>query len=466
MVSVTLLGGFGWYLDRLFGAYHEREYLSQIEAHLRFVSSELASADSTADNEPDEIAEIEALFDQLNASGANEPFHVAILDDDGNLLLEMELLRRFDGLSPSFPEPGRNLDDIPVRHWGGPDGRHLILSSVVVQTPRGPRTVRSALDWTGEAHQREIFRLNAVLALIVGAGLSAMAAAAIARRSLAPVRELALAADRIDVSRLDEPLETKPVPVELRGLVRSLGSMQKRLDESFSRLSAFATDLAHEFRTPLNNLMGEISLALAHPREGEEYRDILGSALEEAQRLSRTIEGLLFVARADRGGVSLRSTPIDLASEIASLVEYYELSAEEKGIQIGITGATRITADKDLIRQAIANLLANAVQYIGAGKKIEVDIQRNGSFAEVAISDDGPGIPPEEIGDVFERFSRGASARKTRNEGSGMGLAIVKSIVHLHGGSATIRSKPGEGTTVVLRIPVEPGSETGMESTS
>jgi two-component system heavy metal sensor histidine kinase CusS len=323
--------------------------------------------------------------------------------------------------------------------------------------------VRGALDWSVEAELFDAFRLASVLALLIGAIGSAFAASWIARRALIPVRELAQAADRIEASRLDEPLDARKAPRELRDLTASLGSMQRRLDASFSRLSAFAGDLAHELRTPLHNLMGEISVTLSRARTDEEYRDVLGSALEECGRLARTIDSLLFLARADRGAVELRATEFDVATEIESLLDYYRLYAEERRITLTRDGSARVLADRDLVRQAVGNLLANAVHYSREGGLVATTIRDDGGNVAIEVRDSGPGIGPEDSERAFDRFYRGGSARKAHPEGSGLGLSIVRSIAMLHGRDASIARTPEGGTLARITLPLE---REGRESRS
>ncbi|MCM2315203.1 MAG: heavy metal sensor histidine kinase, partial [Thermoanaerobaculia bacterium] len=389
---------------------------------------------------------------------------VQVLDGSGRPLMTMAGMEPIVGAKTKFPEPANDVQAIEIIHRELPREGHLLLTSTRFATPRGERVVKAALDWSAEEDMLEAFRRSAVAALLLGATLSALAASWIARRALGPVRELALAADRIEASRLDEPLATHEAPRELRDLATSLGSMQRRLDESFSKLSAFAGDLAHELRTPLNNLMGEISVALSRSRSDEEYRDVLGSALEECRRLARTIDSLLFLARADRGAVELRATGFDVATEIESLIEFYRVYAEDRGIRLTLSGSAHVVADRDLIRQAVGNLLANAVHYCNEGGSVSATVREDAGHVTIEVRDDGPGLEASEVPHLFDRFFRGSRARRAHPEGSGLGLAIVRSIATLHGGDATIEAGEEGGTRALITLPSAPAP--GVTATS
>ncbi|MFA6957555.1 MAG: heavy metal sensor histidine kinase [Thermoanaerobaculia bacterium] len=453
VASIVLLGGFGLFLDALFGQYQRRQYMALMSSRLEFVHSELLGAGLPGEPAGEELEEIRDVLTKQNGLQRADRFSVQLLDGSGVALMTMEEAAPVFESAALFPAPSDNLQRIDVAHRRMPDGRHLLLTSTRVTTGHGERIVKAVLDWSVEDQLLADFRTNAVTALLLGTVMSAFVASWIARRSLIPVRMLARAADRIEASRLDERLDAREAPRELRDLTDSLRSMQRRLDESFTRLSAFAADLAHEFRTPLNNLMGEVSVALSRARSEDEYRDVLGSVLEECQRLARTIDSLLFLARADRGVVELRALEFDVAAEIDSLVEYYRVFADERHVRLTLEGSARIVADRDLVRQAVGNLLANAVHYCHEGGEVTASVRDESEFVVIEVHDDGPGIQPGEAEHAFDRFFRGSAARKAHPGGSGLGLAIVRSIATLHGGSASLEIVPTGGTLARLVLP-------------
>lgn len=453
VASIILLGGFGLFLDALFGQYQRRQYMTLMSSRLEFVHSETLTAGSSEDPVEAELDEIRDVLASQNGLQRADRFYAQILDEKGRPLMTMDEMVPILALGVPFPPPASDTRRLEVTHHRDPDGRHLIFAATRLSTVHGDRFVRAALDWSIEDEMLADFRRNAATALLLGTVLSAFVASAIARRSLIPVRQLARAADRIEASRLAERLEAHEAPRELRDLAESLVSMQHRLDESFTRLAAFAADLAHEFRTPLNNLMGEVSVALSRGRSDDEYRDVLGSVLEECQRLARMIDSLLFLARADRGVVELRATEFDAAAELDSLVEYYHVFADERKVHLVFEGTARLVADRDLVRQAVGNLLANAVHYCREGGRVTASVHEERGRVSIEVRDDGPGIQPEETELVFDRFYRGSAARKAHPGGSGLGLAIVRSIAFLHGGEASLEVDPAGGTIARLVLP-------------
>lgn len=451
--SILLLGSFGLFLDGLFTRYQRQQYMTLLVSRIEFIHAEIESARDPEDPESEELREIHDVLENQNGHQRADHFYVRVLDEGGRELMTMDGLASIVGSGARFPDAVDDLQDLAVVHHRGASGEHVILTATRLATPRGDRIVHAALDWSVEEELLGAFRVASALALLIGAVVSAFAASTIARRALKPVRELALAADRIEASRLDEPLDVRKAPRELRDLTVSLASMQHRLDVSFSRLSAFAGDLAHELRTPLHNLMGEISVSLSRPRSEEEYRDVLGSALEECGRLARTIDSLLFLARADRGAVELRATEFEVATEIESLLDFYRLYAEERGIVLSLDGSARVVADRELVRQAVGNLLANAAHYSREGGVVATTIRDESGLVSIEVCDDGPGISPEEAARAFDRFFRGGKARKTHPDGSGLGLSIVRSIAVLHGGEASLAVGPNGGTLARLTLP-------------
>jgi two-component system heavy metal sensor histidine kinase CusS len=235
--------------------------------------------------------------------------------------------------------------------------------------------------------------------------------------------------------------------------------MLDRLEDSFARLSRFSSDIAHELRTPLQNLRGEAEVVLSRERKTGEYREILGSSLEEYQRLSNLIDRLLFLARAENPQTQIQREELDLKKELGLLQDFYGPSAGESGILLGVEAQEGLRADLDrsLFQRAVGNLVENALKHTPAGGAVLLKSSNGGGNIRVEVSDTGKGIPLEEISRVFDRFYRVDPSRSPSSGGAGLGLSIVKSIMDLHAGTVEIRSEPSRGTTVTLLFPTIQG---------
>ena len=181
---------------------------------------------------------------------------------------------------------------------------------------------------------------------------------------------------------------------------------------------------------------------------------MLASGLEECGRLSRLIDSMLFLARAENAETELKRSPLDARREIEAVREFYEVVAEEQGVEVACTGEGQLNADPLLFRQALGNLLSNALHYTPRGGKVLISVAHpaNGSL-DIGVTDTGAGIDSEHLPHIFDRFYRADRSRTQNPQGFGLGLAIVKSILTLHGGTVAIKSAPGAGTTVVLKFP-------------
>ena len=231
--------------------------------------------------------------------------------------------------------------------------------------------------------------------------------------------------------------------------------MLERLEESFERISRFTADIAHDLRTPVNNIRGEAEVALARARTVDEYRDVLESSLEEAVRLSELIGDLLFLARAESPLTELHRENVNIAGLLITVRDYYEVSATNEGISLVVhDGAEPLNAelDRSLMLRAVSNLVSNAIAHTPPGGTVKLAATNEDAVIRIEVSDTGAGIPAEALPRVFDRFFRVDPSRSKASGGTGLGLAIVQSILALHGGSAEITSQLGRGTRVTLRM--------------
>ncbi|MBA3850551.1 MAG: hypothetical protein C0502_11250 [Opitutus sp.] len=211
--------------------------------------------------------------------------------------------------------------------------------------------------------------------------------------------------------------------------------------------------MAHALRNPINNLRGEAEVALSRARSTEEYQQALTSSLEEYDRLARMIDALLFIARADEATTAVERRRFAARAEMEAVREFYEALAAEKQVRVLCEGEATLEADSMLVRRAVSNLLANALNHTPAGGTITLAAGATATAVEIVVSDTGGGIPSEHVPRVFERFYQVDKTRDEPAKGAGLGLAIVQSIMRQHGGIAELTSVVGKGTRVILRFP-------------
>ncbi len=350
--------------------------------------------------------------------------------------------------APSEPTRLRRWRDADDRPWRG----------VAVRVPYQGKTdeVRAALalDISHHEHFMQSFRRTLWTVVGLAAVLIGVLGHFAVRRGLRPLQTIRQRAEEVTARRLDARLLPEAFPAELTELVAALNAMLARLEEAFVRLSDFSSDLAHEFRTPVSNLMMQAQVTLARARSAEEYREVLGSSIEEYERLSGMIADMLFIAQAEEGRLMPNRETLDLAALADELADYYRLAADERGIRLRVVGEAHVEGDRAMLRRALSNLLANAVRHTPVGGEVLLDLLSTEGLVEVGVQNSGSQIPSEHLPHLFDRFYRVDPARQ-RDEGrtTGLGLAIVKSIVEAHGGQAAV-SSDAQATRFVLRFPV------------
>jgi len=336
------------------------------------------------------------------------------------------------------------------------DGHAYLLLAVQTTDNTGQlRVIQVALDISREAAVLTDYKRKLAITLPLGILLSAMFGALITRRGMQPLHDITLAAQHITASHLHARINPDRWPLELRALAEAFDQMLVRLENSFAQLSQFSADLAHELRTPVNNLMGEAEVTLAHTRSEGEYRNALESVLEECSKLSRMIDSLLFLARADNVQIPLQLDRIDVRQKLEMICASYEAVIEEQSVTVQCKGESNLDVDPMLFRRAITNVLSNAIRHVSAGGIIKLIVEPSPTTHSVAIriSDNGCGIAREHLSKVFDRFYRVDQARSTDSHSTGLGLAIVMSIMTMHGGTASIESQLDKGTTITLHFP-------------
>ncbi len=278
----------------------------------------------------------------------------------------------------------------------------------------------------------------------------------IARRGIRPIQDISRTAQRIRSTTLHQRISTKGLPNELLTLAAVFNELLAHLEESFSRLSQFSANIAHELRTPVHNLRGIAEVALRSRQSPEEYQDVLGSCLEECLRLSRLIDSVLFLARAEQSQMAIQREPLEVVHELTVVRDFYESAATEAGVALTIDAQPplNLSLDRTLFQRAVGNLISNALAYTSRGGTIALSAAKAPKGVRIGISDTGCGIPAEQLHHVFDRFYRvHRDGISEATKGMGLGLAIVKSIVELHQGSVSISSLPDLGTQVTMLFP-------------
>lgn len=308
---------------------------------------------------------------------------------------------------------------------------------------------------TDIAHHQSFMRsfLQTLWLFVAGAALlTGFLGWAVARWGLAPLRAMRAQAQVVTAQQLSQRLSVDAVPVELAELAQSLNEMLARLEEAFHRLTDFSSDIAHELRTPVSNLMTQTQVALSRARSADEYRSILESNAEECERMARMISDMLLLAKAENGLVVPNRETVDLAAEALALFDYYDAVADEKGLQLRLQGQATVTADRLMLRRALGNLLSNAVRHATPGSTVQMRLQTQADHVVIALENTGDPIAAEHLERIFDRFYRVDPSRQHSTEGTGLGLAITRSIVLAHGGTIMATSR-GVETTFTIELP-------------
>jgi two-component system, OmpR family, heavy metal sensor histidine kinase CusS len=437
IVLACALGGFYWLVVRHAFA-EDNDVLAD---KIRVLRTEL--------REPDGL---KALREELKSPRAGEPaiYWVRILDSESNIQAE----------TPRMSEV------LPVNVFSAPSSvpkdyrrAHQLFSLVTADEPTDGRSYRIQVgqDRSEDEQFRRTFGALLLLTLTVGTFAFAAIAITVTNRGLRPLREMARLVSRVSPTHLNERLIQLGWPGEIQPLASAFDDMLARLGDSFTRLSQFSADLAHELRTPIANILGEAQVALTRARTAEEYREIIESSVAECERLSGIVENLLFLARAEAADGPIQRTEFDAESAVAKIIAFYEPLAEEHQVTIRRQGGGDIYADPILFARAVNNLLENALRYTTPGGSILISIVTGAAQSEISIKDTGCGIAAEHLPHIFDRFYRADSSRSS--EGAGLGLALVKSIIDLHGGSVTVSSEINRGTIITVTLPNKPGFE-------
>jgi two-component system heavy metal sensor histidine kinase CusS len=331
-------------------------------------------------------------------------------------------------------------------HTAEPEGQLRIMrfTAAAGYAPDVDLNITLAMDTSHHvrfiAELRRSLSLYAVFATLLSGLLGLLAA----HQGLAPLRAMKTRAAAISGQRLDERMPVESVPVEMADLADELNLMLDRLQRDFRKLQDFSSDLAHELRTPIANLLTQTQVTLSAERETPAYRDVLASNAEELQRLARMVSDMLFLAKTEHGVELPSKEPFRTMPEVQALFDFYEAVAEEKRITLVASGDGEINGDRLMFRRAVSNLLSNALRHTPQGGQVTVHVTASPNSTEVAVENTGQGIDPKLLSRIFDRFFRDDPSRThAEADGSGLGLSITKAIVESHGGSVNAESESG-----------------------
>jgi two-component system heavy metal sensor histidine kinase CusS len=392
------------------------------------------------------------VWEEAEISGRlQSSFFLRVLDAKEQLVAETPGMASHLPIS-AFPRSDRT--EPQLRRWQSATRQYFLLVSAAMPPASSVSSrlhIQAALNVSSDQNLLGTYRRDIAVVLVCGLLIASTVGAAITRRGLRPIADITRATEHISVQHLQYRVRARARPKELVSLATAFDRMLDRLQEAFERLSQFSADLAHEFRTPINNLMGEAQVALSRERMTAEYKRVLQSALEEHTRLAYMIDSMLFLAQAEQAPAAPAPVSLEARAELQAMCDFYHDLAEEQGVELACEGQARIPADPLLLRRALSNLLSNALKYTPRGGRVTLRAAEGPDTTRIlSVIDSGAGIAPEHLGKLGDRFYRVDPSRTANPGGAGLGLAIVKSIMTLHGGSLLIDSTVGQGTTASL----------------
>ncbi|MDQ7980838.1 heavy metal sensor histidine kinase [Paraburkholderia sp. SARCC-3016] len=340
---------------------------------------------------------------------------------------------------------GAALSLSAVHHTTQDDGTPFIYVAAAAQGAAGQRDLQiiSGRLMAERTKMLADYRDQILLFASLAALLAALLAYGFARRGMNPLRRLATQTASIGMGNLSTRIEQRDAPPELDALIGAFNAMLDRLERGFTQLKQVSADMAHDLRTPIGNLLGQTEVGLSQTRDIAYYQRLLGSNFEELQRMSKMIDNMLFLARAEHADHAIERKALPVTEEFTRIVEYFEDLADDRGVRIESHGNGTVFADPLLLRRALGNLLANAVRYAEPGSAISMTAEARGDGVALHVENRGPTIPPHHLERLFDRFYRADASRQRSSESSGLGLSIVRSIMQLHGGSWLARSEAG-----------------------
>jgi heavy metal sensor kinase len=378
------------------------------------------------------------------------------VDEAGSIRQQTEAWER-EGLSRAL----QTGDSASPLSWTAPDGPRYRVQSVSESSYR----VAAAVDET--SLRDTLWTLAVIIAMGIPctAGLAIAGGYFLAGRVLSPVGAMAQKAREITAESLAKRLPVDNAQDEFGQLATIFNDTLSRLQDAFERLRCFTADASHELRTPLTAMRSVGEVALQNTLDAVTYRDVIGSMLEEVDRLTRLVESLLILTRADSGKIQLAREALDLGGLAGHVIDQLRVLADEKQQELTLRAPIRVhgTGDAALIRHALMNLIHNAIKYTPNGGTITVEVNATGGRAVIEVRDTGPGIPAAHRDRIFDRFYRVDASRSREEGGVGLGLAIARWAVEANGGQIELASNGTDGGLfrVILAAPNDPSAAGG-----
>jgi len=414
------------------------------------MTEKLESIRQIMDGEAGSAAPSEVVLQLQALLGAHQELSASITTMGG---------KTFFATSNAVGHPSTSSGDLGNDMWEWTAGGHVyrgMKAQVHLANEAEPMTAWLNLDITRHMHFVETLRWWLVIGLAISALISAGLGWLVARSGLKPVAQVTQVAASMSAGSLKERIPMDSVPRELELLVTSFNAMLARLEESFARLSNFSADIAHELRTPISSLRTHTEVILTRKRAPEDYEENLYSNLEDLNRLSSIIDGMLFLAKSDNGLVLPAKGKVELRSVVEKLFEYYQLLADDTGLKLQAYGDGAVYGDVTMLDRVISNLLSNALRYAPPDSTISVKIEPYGRMINLSVVNPGEEIASEHLPRLFDRFYRVDPARREgATNNAGLGLAIVKSLVDVHEGKVGCVSIDGH-TTFIISLPAWP----------
>lgn len=410
---------------------------------------------------------LEIIRKSIEWEGEYSPYpeyYLRIMDSSGETLIETPGMEKTIPASWVSAPATRERDATKDVTKRADNGRYFLLKSDAMQSPHSKfnnLTLQIALDVTSEVTIDDANHDKIKVIVVVGVILFVTAGVLIIALVLSPLEQMVNVAEGVSLNNISERAQPEACSKEVRRVAVSFNKMLDRLEGSVTRLSQYASNMAHEIRTPISIVMGEVEVTLMKERTPAEYKIVLESVMEECGRLSRLVDNVLFLAHAENPTAAVQRIVFDPLREIEDIYTFFAPWAEEKDAQLNCYGTAVLYADPLLFRRVMSNLVANALFYSERGVKVDIEVgDSDEQYQDVTVRDTGFGIPEEMIPRLFDRFYRGDASHSNYAAGSGLGLSIVKAIMALHGGTIHVASKFGSWTSFTLRFPKQ-SSEQG-----